>query len=82
MVEAGVSKLFTMVENDFDKHHVENKFVDFHFERNIPLMLSQEGPKAAVADVNGDGFGRYFYRSGSWAGWTACTSIMEAVLRK
>ncbi len=38
----------------FDKH-TENDFVDFYQERNIPTMLSKEGPKAAHADVNGDG---------------------------
>jgi hypothetical protein len=35
--------------------HTEDDFVDFYQERNIPVMLSKEGPKAAVADVNGDG---------------------------
>ncbi|WP_157504383.1 VCBS repeat-containing protein [Dyadobacter beijingensis] len=35
--------------------HVENKYEDFYNERNIPTMLSQEGPKAAIGDVNGDG---------------------------
>ena len=47
-------KLFTKIENDFDPH-VENKYVDFHYERNVPVLLSQDGPKAAIADVNGDG---------------------------
>ena len=28
---------------------------DFYYERNMPEMLSREGPKAAVGDVNGDG---------------------------
>jgi hypothetical protein len=35
--------------------HVENKYDDFFSERNIPMLLSQEGPKAAIGDVNGDG---------------------------
>lgn len=35
--------------------HQENKYEDFYSERNIPVMLSQEGPKAAIGDVNGDG---------------------------
>ncbi|NJE06922.1 VCBS repeat-containing protein, partial [Thermococcus sp. M36] len=35
--------------------HEENNFVDFYTERNIPKVLSREGPKAAKADVNGDG---------------------------
>jgi enediyne biosynthesis protein E4 len=38
----------------FDKH-VEDDYVDFYDERLVPNMMSREGPKAAVADVNGDG---------------------------
>src|SRR5205814_1817827 len=38
----------------FEKHQ-ENDVIDFYNERNIPRMLSREGPKAAVGDVNGDG---------------------------
>ena len=35
--------------------HKENDFADFKIERLIPHMLSTEGPKMAVADINGDG---------------------------
>ncbi len=35
--------------------HKENDYVDFYYERNIPSMYSQEGPKIGVADLNGDG---------------------------
>ncbi len=45
---------FTKEETNFDKH-VENDHVDFYEERAIPRIFSREGPKAAVADVNGDG---------------------------
>jgi enediyne biosynthesis protein E4 len=38
----------------FEKH-TEDDYVDFFYERNIPRMLSREGPKAAVGDVDGDG---------------------------
>jgi hypothetical protein len=38
----------------FDKH-TEDDYVDFYYERGAPVMLSREGPKAAVADVNNDG---------------------------
>jgi hypothetical protein len=34
---------------------LEDDYVDFYVERNIPQMLSREGPAAAQADVNGDG---------------------------
>jgi len=46
--------MFTEIKTSFDKHQ-ENDVVDFYAERNIPRMLSREGPKAAVGDVNGDG---------------------------
>jgi enediyne biosynthesis protein E4 len=45
---------FSKVESDFQKHE-ENDVVDFYVERNIPRLLSREGPKAAVGDMNGDG---------------------------
>ena len=40
--------------SNFEKH-TEDDYIDFYYERNIPEMLSREGPKAAVGDVNGDG---------------------------
>ncbi|HKP33105.1 MAG TPA: VCBS repeat-containing protein [Chitinophagaceae bacterium] len=46
--------LFDTLSILFDKHQ-EDDYVDFYYERNIPEMLSREGPRAAVADVNGDG---------------------------
>jgi hypothetical protein len=36
--------------------HVENEYWDYYAERNIPSLLSREGPAWAVADVNADGF--------------------------
>jgi hypothetical protein len=45
---------FDSVKNNFEKHE-EDDYVDYYYERNIPEMLSREGPKAAVGDVNGDG---------------------------
>jgi len=46
--------LFDSLNTVFDRHS-ENEFVDYYLERNIPVMLSKEGPKASVADVNKDG---------------------------
>lgn len=48
------NQLFTQLSTGFDKHE-EDDYVDFYYERNIPEMLSCEGPKCANADVNGDG---------------------------
>ncbi|HEY1017377.1 MAG TPA: VCBS repeat-containing protein [Sediminibacterium sp.] len=37
------------------EQHIEDDNIDFYYERNLPKMISREGPKAAIADVNGDG---------------------------
>jgi enediyne biosynthesis protein E4 len=39
----------------FDLHTEDSGYVDFYTERLVPVLLSHEGPKAAVADVDGDG---------------------------
>ena len=46
--------MFQPVAATFEKH-TEDDYVDFYTERNMPVMVSREGPKAAVADVNRDG---------------------------
>jgi hypothetical protein len=48
------SALMDSVNQVFEKH-VEDEHIDFYYERGVPMMLSREGPKAAVGDVNGDG---------------------------
>ncbi len=48
-----IKTLFSIVTHPFLKH-TEDDYVDFNSERNIPQFLSREGPRAAVADVNGD----------------------------
>ncbi|HEV8286524.1 MAG TPA: VCBS repeat-containing protein [Chitinophagaceae bacterium] len=50
----GYNKIFTEIKNNFEKH-TEDDYVDFFYERNIPRMLSREGPKAAVGNIDGDG---------------------------
>jgi hypothetical protein len=53
-IKVSGTPLFSQVKNNFDKHE-EDDNIDFYYEHNVPKMLSREGPKAAVADVNGDG---------------------------
>jgi hypothetical protein len=45
---------FSQVKSSFEKH-TDDDYIDFYQERNVPRMLSREGPKAAVGDINGDG---------------------------
>ncbi|MHA8051461.1 VCBS repeat-containing protein [Aquirufa sp. ROCK-SH2] len=46
--------IFSMVQNTLDSH-IENPYEDFYNERNIPYMISAEGPRACAGDVNKDG---------------------------
>lgn len=49
-----VATIFRQVKNGFERH-IEDDNIDFYYERNIPEMLSKEGPKATEGDVDGDG---------------------------
>lgn len=55
-------KLFIDIshKSGIDFKHEENDFTDFHFESLIPRMISREGPKIAVGDVNNDGLDDFY----------------------
>jgi enediyne biosynthesis protein E4 len=55
-VDEGVASktLFSSLPSSFDRHR-EDDYIDFYYERNLPEMLSREGPHVAKGDVNGDG---------------------------
>lgn len=55
IVAANAAPIFALEATDVFEKHAEDDFTDFYQERNIPMMLSKEGPQAAVADVNADG---------------------------
>ncbi len=46
--------------------HKEDDYVDFSAERNMPQMMSREGPAAAVADVNADGLEDVYIGGATW----------------
>jgi hypothetical protein len=52
--EPSTAALFEMVPAPFDRH-IEDEYVDFYYERNLPEMLSRQGPFVTKGDVNGDG---------------------------
>ena len=53
-VASNTAPLFQPAVTSFDKH-TEDDYVDFYVERNLPAMLSREGPRVTTGDVNGDG---------------------------
>lgn len=55
--------------------HYENEYSDFDVERLMPKMLSTQGPKLAMADVNNDGLSDFF--TGSATGDTAKIFIQQ-----
>lgn len=46
--------LLDTVATTMDKHQ-EDDHIDFYYERNLPEMLSRQGPNIAKGDVNADG---------------------------
>jgi hypothetical protein len=66
----------------FEKH-IEDDYIDFYTERNVPVLLSKEGPRAAVADVNGDGADDvYICGAAGFAGQLYIQTKNTFVLRK
>lgn len=51
------NKIFTKIESSkvIDFKHLENSYNDFDYEALLPKMISTEGPKMAVGDINNDG---------------------------
>ena len=49
------NRIFTQKESKIPFRHQESDFIDFDRDRLRFWMISNEGPKAAKADVNGDG---------------------------
>ncbi|GGB93033.1 VCBS repeat-containing protein [Dyadobacter sediminis] len=68
IVKTPDQQLFEDVTDQFkipDKHE-ENQYFDFYRESLMPFLVSTEGPKVAVADVNGDGLEDMYVGGAKW----------------
>ncbi|MBQ22247.1 MAG: hypothetical protein CMD32_02405 [Flavobacteriales bacterium] len=53
--QSEIKLIFKKDIQDYFPIHKENNFVDFHSDRLNYHMLSTQGPKISIADLNGDG---------------------------
>ena len=56
----GEGRTLLSEQTNFQYKHKENRYTAFNVERLIPHMLSTEGPKISVGDVNGDKLDDFF----------------------
>jgi hypothetical protein len=59
-----VQPLFLQSQAELERHQ-EDDYVDFYTQRNLPRMLSKEGPHAATGDVDGNGLADMYVCGGS-----------------
>jgi enediyne biosynthesis protein E4 len=53
--QKSISPLLAIEPSTVFEKHREDDYIDFYYERNLPELLSREGPAVAKGDVNGDG---------------------------
>jgi hypothetical protein len=70
--ELAATQWFERTPLVFEKHS-EDDYIDFYNERNIPVMLSHEGPHGDTADINGDGLADLYI--GGAAGQPGCLYV-------
>jgi len=74
-------RMFSKISQQMDKHN-EDDFIDFLFDRNMLMMVSKEGPKAAVADVNKDGLADIYIAGGAGQGGQLYVQSAQGFSRK
>ena len=74
--ESGITTALLTADTSVFETHREDNYVDFYYERNLPEVLSREGPALSVTDVNGDGLEDIFVGGGK--GQSASLYIQQA----
>jgi len=72
IVKAPDGRLFEDISANFKipYKHQENQYFDLYRESLMPFLVSTEGPKVSVADVNGDGLEDMYVGGAKWQAGT------------